>query len=117
MMCNLVILNIHGCFILSSTELNQILIDTYKFGLMSASVYFSMTVIEVTVIRFMTIFVWRRVPPIEDQFAVTFLTVLNIFVSVMVGGSRFHTKEDLMYDAKFLGADPLMVPEASLNMK
>ena len=117
MMCNMVFLNIHGCFILSSTELNQFLIDLYKFGVMSASAYFSMTVIEVTVIRFMTIFVWRRVPPIEDQFAVTFLTLLNIFVSVMVGGSRFHTREDLTYDARFLGADPFMVPEATLNMK
>ena len=117
MILNLVLLNIQGCFIFTSTELNQFLIDLYKFGVMSASVYFSMTVIEVTIIRFLTIFVWRRVPPIEDQFAVTFLTVLNIFVSVMVGGSRFHTKEDLMYDAKFLGADPLVAPKASLNMK
>ena len=117
MIYNVVLLNIQGCFILTSTELNQFLIDIYKFGVMSASVYFSITVIEVTVIRFMTIFVWRRVPPIEDQFAVTFLTVLNIFISAMVGGSRFHTKEDLMYDARFLGAGPLMVPEATLSMK
>ena len=115
--CNLVLNNILGFFVLCNTQLHPFLIATYKFGLMSASSYFSMSVIEVAILKFLTIFIWKRVPPIEDQFTITFLTIINIFVSVLVGSSRFLTGEGLEYDAKLLGADPLLVPKPALGLK
>ena len=114
---NLVLNNILGIFVLSNTQLHPFLIATYKFGLMAASSYFSMTCIEVAILRFLTIFVWKRVPPLEDQFTIAFLTTVNIFFCVLVGGSRFLTGEGLEYDAKLLGADPLSVPKPALELK
>ena len=102
---------------MSNAQLHPFIIATYKFGLMAGSSYFSMTVIEVAILRFLTIFIWRRVPPIEDQFTIAFLTVINIFVGVLVGSGRFLTGEGLEYDAKLLGADPLLVPKPALDMK
>ena len=114
---NLVLNNILGIFIMSNSQLHTILIVIYKFGLMAASSYFSLTVIEVAILRFLTIFVWKRVPPIEDQFTVIFLTLVNILFCILIGTSRFQTGEGLEYDARFLGADPLLIPNPNLRMK
>ena len=114
---NLVLINVLGIFVMSNSQLHPFLIVTYKFGLMAASSYFSLTVIEVAILRFLTIFVWKRVPPLEDQFTVIFLTLVNILFCVLIGTSRFQTGEGVEYDARFLGADPLLIPKPNLKMK
>ena len=114
---NLMLINILGIFVMSNSQLHPFLIVTYKFGLMATSSYFSLTVIEVAILRFLTVFVWKRVPPIEDQFTVIFLTLVNILFCVLIGTSRFQTGEGVEYDARFLGADPLLIPEPNLKIK
>ena len=104
-------------FVLTTVQLHPFLIGIYKFGVMAASSYFSMTVIELATLRFLIVFVWKRVPPIQDQFTVMFLTALNILISCLVSGSRFQTMEDLGYDAQFLGADSHFVPQPALKMR
>ena len=117
MFCNFVLNNILAIFVLTTVQLHPFLIGIYKFGVMAASSYFSMTVIELATLRFLIVFVWKRVPPIQDQFTVMFLTALNILISCLVSGSRFQTMEDLGYDAQFLGADAQLVPPPALRMK
>ena len=117
MFCNFVLNNILALFVLTTVQLHPFLIGIYKFGVMAASSYFSMTVIELATLRFLIVFVWKRVPPIQDLFTVMFLTALNILISCLVSGSRFQTMEDLGYDAQFLGADAHLVPPPALRMK
>ena len=108
---NLTLLNIEAIFVLSSTELNDFCRFWYKFIMITGSVFFSMSVSEAAILRFFTLFIWRRVPPIDHQFTCTFLTLFNTVFSILLGGfSRRYTLEDVALDHRFLGTDSNMKP-------
>ena len=108
---NLTLLNIEAIFVLSSTELNDFCRFWYKFIMITGSVFFSMSVSESAILRFFTLFIWRRVPPIDHQFTCTFLTLINTVFSILLGGfSRMYTLEDVALDHRFLGMDSSTKP-------
>ena len=43
-----------------------------------------MVSIEVTILRYFTEFVWKRIPPINHQFCVTFLNIYNIIMCILM---------------------------------
>ena len=75
----------------------------------TASSFFLMFIIfESVLIRYWTEFVWKTVKPIDDQFVIFCLTLINTFISsylsifkILSGGDGKHfTGQQLIFDSK-----------------
>ena len=115
--CNSILLNILFWFVCTSTELNFILRSTYKFFYILVATWCYLSYFEAILLRFMTIFIWKRLPPIDDQFAIMFFTLFNAFVSIFVSATRFMTEEDVAHDAQFIGIEKELALEPKLRAK
>ena len=116
-LANLTMLNILAYFVMMNTELDEILRNVYKFILIWISCFYYLTVLEVSLINFWIKFVWKRVPPIDDQFAPLFNAILKTIIANLVSASRFLTNEDVAMDARFLGVDISLAPSPKIRMR
>ena len=115
--CNLSLLNIMFWFVCTSTELNFLMRSVYKFYFIFVSVWTYLGYFEVILLKFLTIYIWKRIPPIQDQYSVFFLALFNTFIGTLVSAMRFLTDENIAHDAEFMGFDKKLAPPPKLKVQ
>ena len=117
MTTNITLLNTIAWHVLTSIEVPYLAINAYKFLFMFFATYFFLSVLEVTLIRYLKVFVWKKITPIDTRFMFAFMTIFNILISILVSGSRFLTNEDFLLEARFLGIENPEAPKSYLKLQ
>ena len=117
MTANITLLNTIAWYVLTSIEVPYLFINAYKFVYMFFATYFFLSVLEVTLIRYLKVFVWKKITPIDTRFMFAFMTIFNILMSILVSGSRFFTNEDFLLEARFLGIENPEPPKSYLKLQ
>ena len=82
LLMNLIPTNMLSWSALTNCDFNETFAYIVPFmGKMCAD-FCAMVVIESAVLRYFTKFIWKRVPPINHEFTVIFLAVLNTFICI-----------------------------------
>ena len=78
----------------------------------------SLTYSEASIIKLLTQFVWKRVPPMNSDFFAPFLFLWNLIVGLILGGltTRF-SKSGRKVELMLLGGNPELTIPPEFNLR
>ncbi len=83
--------------------IKQFLAYVYYYGYVLSYYICIFTVIETLILRLLIVWIWKRPPPLCDDFFQVFVRVFNIMLALLQGSQQFFTKEGgfLVYKYEF----------------
>ena len=105
---NLTIFNVKISMLVLEVQMPMGIIYACHFIRTTASFFLMFIIFESVLIRYWTEFVWKTVKPIDDQFVIFCLTLINTFISsylsilkILSGGDPKHfTGQQLIFESK-----------------
>ena len=88
-MMNVVSTNMLGWAAVTKYDFNEILSYPVPLTRKFAADFTAITTIETTILRYLTEFVWKRIPPIDHDFTSRILIVLNVILSLLTAFITF----------------------------
>ena len=88
-MMNVVSTNMLGWAALTKYDFNEIMSYPVPLTRKFAGDFTAITTIETTILRYLTEFVWKRIPPIDHDFTSRNLIILNIILSLLTAFITF----------------------------
>ena len=85
LLMNLIPTNMETWSALTKWDFNEVPVYVVSFIRVMTANFCALVVIESSIIRYFAKIIWKRIPPINHEFIVIFLTILNIIISVTTG--------------------------------
>ena len=76
-----------------------------------------MVVLEVSVLRFLTIFVWKRMPPLNPDFYTRFGNIANFWASLLLANMSSYSKPGMGIELQLIGGNPDLVLDPALDLR
>ena len=80
-------------------------------------IFASLVVIEGALLRFLTIYVWKRMPPLNPDFNTIFGNIANCFASFILATMSSFSKPGMSIELKLIGGNPDLVLEPKLDLR
>ena len=80
-------------------------------------IFASLVVIEVALLKFLTIYVWKRMPPLNPDFHTIFGNIANCLASFILATMSSFSKPGMSIELKLIGGNPDLVMEPKLDLR
>ena len=76
-----------------------------------------LVVLEVSLLRFLTIFVWKRMPPLNPDFYTRFGNIANFLASLLLANMSSYSKPGMGIELQLIGGNPELVLDPELDLR
>ena len=76
-----------------------------------------LVVLEVSLLRFLTIFVWKRMPPLNPDFYTRFGNIANFLASLFLANMSSYSKPGMGIELQLIGGNPDLVLDPALDLR
>ena len=77
----------------------------------------SLVIIETSILRFFTMIVWKRIPPLNPDFHAVFFSAVNLLGSLILANMSSFSKLGMSIELKLIGGNPDLVLDPALDLR